>query len=81
MDPDEVADKVVTALRSDQFLILTHDAYPQLLMDRVAALVERRLPAVPEFPERRPEEVSPERGADQAVVAMPPSTGMMAPVR
>ncbi len=50
MDPDEVADKVIAALRSDRFLILTHDAYPQLLVDRVAALVEGRLPAVPDFP-------------------------------
>jgi NAD(P)-dependent dehydrogenase (short-subunit alcohol dehydrogenase family) len=50
MDPSEVADKVVAALRADQFLILTHEAYPQLLVDRVDALVDRRLPAVPEFP-------------------------------
>jgi NAD(P)-dependent dehydrogenase (short-subunit alcohol dehydrogenase family) len=50
MDPDEVAEKVVAALRADQFLILTHDAYPQLLVDRVGALVDRRLPVVPDFP-------------------------------
>jgi len=50
MDPDHVAEQVVAALRADQFLILTHDAYPQLLVDRAAALVDRRLPDVPEFP-------------------------------
>jgi NAD(P)-dependent dehydrogenase (short-subunit alcohol dehydrogenase family) len=50
MDPANVADRVVAALRADQFLILTHDAYPQLLRDRVEALVESRLPAVPDFP-------------------------------
>jgi NAD(P)-dependent dehydrogenase (short-subunit alcohol dehydrogenase family) len=50
MDPAEVADKVVAGLRADHFLILTHDAYPKLLADRLEALVERRLPAVAEFP-------------------------------
>jgi NAD(P)-dependent dehydrogenase (short-subunit alcohol dehydrogenase family) len=50
MDPAEVADKVVAALRADRFLILTHDAYPQLLVERVDALVDGRLPAFPEFP-------------------------------
>jgi len=50
MDPTEVADKVIAALRADRFLILTHDAYPQLLVERVDALVDRRLPPVPDFP-------------------------------
>ncbi len=50
MDPAEVAGKVVAALRADQFLILTHEAYPQLLRDRLDALVARQLPSVPEFP-------------------------------
>ena len=49
MDPGEVARKVIATLRADQFLILTHDSYPQLLIDRVEALMERRLPDVPEF--------------------------------
>jgi NAD(P)-dependent dehydrogenase (short-subunit alcohol dehydrogenase family) len=50
MDPADVAATVIAALRAEQFLILTHDAYPQLLADRVDDLVDRRLPAVPEFP-------------------------------
>ncbi len=50
MDPAEVAEQVMAALRADHFLILTHDAYPQLLADRVNALVDRRLPTVPDFP-------------------------------
>ncbi len=40
---------VVAAIRAEQFLILTHDAYPQKLLDRAAALVDRRLPDFPEF--------------------------------
>jgi len=50
MDPSEVADKVIAALRAELFLILTHDAYPRLLQDRVDALLDRRLRAFPEFP-------------------------------
>jgi NAD(P)-dependent dehydrogenase (short-subunit alcohol dehydrogenase family) len=49
MDPAEVARIVIDAIRADQFLILTHDSYPQQLVDRVQALVARRLPDVPEF--------------------------------
>ena len=49
MDPSEVARIVIAAIRADQFLILTHDSYPQQLVDRVQALVARRLPDVPEF--------------------------------
>ncbi|MGA3146806.1 MAG: SDR family NAD(P)-dependent oxidoreductase [Acidimicrobiales bacterium] len=49
MDPGQVARIVIAALRADQFLILTHESYSQLLVDRVQALVERRLPDVPEF--------------------------------
>ena len=51
MDPAEVARIVAAALHADQFLILTHDSYPQQLVDRVEALVARRLPAVPSSPE------------------------------
>ena len=40
---------VIAAIRADQFLILTHDSYPRLLTDRVQALVDRRLPDVPDF--------------------------------
>ena len=49
MDPAEVAQMVIAAIRAEQFLILTHDAYPPELIARVEALVARRLPDVPEF--------------------------------
>lgn len=49
MDPDEVAAKVLEGIRAEQFLILTHEAYPQKLRDRVDALVARRLPELPTF--------------------------------
>ena len=44
-----MARTVIAAIRAEQFLILTHDAYPKLLETRVDALVARRLPDVPEF--------------------------------
>ncbi len=49
MDPGEVAGKVVEGIRAEQFLILTHEAYPQKLLDRTDALVARRLPELPDF--------------------------------
>jgi NAD(P)-dependent dehydrogenase (short-subunit alcohol dehydrogenase family) len=49
MDPSEVAGLVVAAIRSGEFLILTHDAYAPQLVARVEALVGRRLPDLPEF--------------------------------
>jgi len=49
MDPAEVARMVVEAIRTEQFLILTHDAYPEKLRDRADALVARRLPDLPDF--------------------------------
>ncbi len=49
MDPEEVARIVIAGLRADHFLILTHESYPGLLADRVQALLERRLPDVPDF--------------------------------
>jgi NAD(P)-dependent dehydrogenase (short-subunit alcohol dehydrogenase family) len=49
MHPDEVAQKVVAAIRAEQFLILTHEAYPRKLLDRAEALVARRLPDLPDF--------------------------------
>ncbi len=39
----------MAALRADEFLILTHEAYPRQLADRVQALVARRLPDLPDF--------------------------------
>jgi NAD(P)-dependent dehydrogenase (short-subunit alcohol dehydrogenase family) len=49
MDPAEVADKVVAAIRAEEFLILTHDAYPGQLVTRTQSLVAGRLPDLPEF--------------------------------
>ena len=49
MDPGEVARKVVDGIRAEQFLILTHEAYPQKLLERAEALVARRLPDLPHF--------------------------------
>jgi NAD(P)-dependent dehydrogenase (short-subunit alcohol dehydrogenase family) len=49
MEPDAVAAKVIDGIRAEQFLILTHETYPQKLLDRTDALVDRRLPAVPDF--------------------------------
>jgi NAD(P)-dependent dehydrogenase (short-subunit alcohol dehydrogenase family) len=49
MNPAEVAQKVVDGIRAEQFLILTHEAYPQKLLDRADALVARRLPDFPGF--------------------------------
>ena len=49
MDPAEVARKVIAGIRAEHFLILTHDAYPQKLLDRADALVARRLPELPDF--------------------------------
>jgi NAD(P)-dependent dehydrogenase (short-subunit alcohol dehydrogenase family) len=49
MDPAEVAEKVLAAIRAEEFLILTHEAYPPQLVARTEALVARRLPDLPEF--------------------------------
>jgi NAD(P)-dependent dehydrogenase (short-subunit alcohol dehydrogenase family) len=49
MDPAEVARIVIAALRADDFLILTHEAYPPQLVDRVQELLARRLPGLPDF--------------------------------
>jgi NAD(P)-dependent dehydrogenase (short-subunit alcohol dehydrogenase family) len=49
MDPGQVADQVVAAIRAEEFLILTHEAYPGQLVTRTEALVARRLPDLPEF--------------------------------
>jgi NAD(P)-dependent dehydrogenase (short-subunit alcohol dehydrogenase family) len=49
MAPEEVARMVVAAIRAEQFLILTHDAYPPALGARAEALLDRRLPDIPEF--------------------------------
>jgi hypothetical protein len=49
MDPDGVARCVIDGIRAEQFLILTHAAYPEKLLDRAAALADRRLPDLPHF--------------------------------
>ncbi len=47
--PAEVAAMVLAAIRNEDFLILTHDAYRQALVERAEALAARRLPDVAEF--------------------------------
>jgi NAD(P)-dependent dehydrogenase (short-subunit alcohol dehydrogenase family) len=47
--PAEVARMVIAAIRAEEFLILTHDAYPPALGARLEALRDRRLPDIPEF--------------------------------
>jgi NAD(P)-dependent dehydrogenase (short-subunit alcohol dehydrogenase family) len=49
MDPAEVARIVIAALRAEDFLILTHEAYPPQLVERVQELLARRLPGLPDF--------------------------------
>jgi NAD(P)-dependent dehydrogenase (short-subunit alcohol dehydrogenase family) len=49
MAPTEVAQIVLGAIRAEDFLILTHDAYPKELVARAEALVARRLPDLAEF--------------------------------
>ena len=48
-DPEDVAAMIVDAIRAEQFLVPTRPSYAQLLRDRVDALIERRLPPMPEF--------------------------------
>jgi NAD(P)-dependent dehydrogenase (short-subunit alcohol dehydrogenase family) len=49
LDPADVADFVLDAIRAETFLILTHDSYAKQLMVRAEALIERRLPDLAEF--------------------------------
>jgi hypothetical protein len=52
MGPDEVADKVVGAVRSGQLYVLPHDdeAWLDRIRMRTAAIVERRNPAPEPLP-------------------------------
>ncbi|MDN3357577.1 SDR family NAD(P)-dependent oxidoreductase [Actinomadura sp. DC4] len=47
--PDEVAARVVEAVREKRFLVLTHPAYEPGLAEQAAALSEGRLPRMPDF--------------------------------
>ncbi len=49
MAPSEVARKVLDAIRTETFLIFTHDTYPGQLTTRVATLVSGGLPDIPDF--------------------------------
>ncbi|MFC4910284.1 SDR family NAD(P)-dependent oxidoreductase [Actinomadura gamaensis] len=48
MAPELVAERVVRAVRDEEFLILTHDVYRPSLADRAAALAAGRLPDLPD---------------------------------
>lgn len=50
MDPAEVAGKVIAGIRAEEFVIFTHDLYPEQLAARAEALAARRLPDLPDFP-------------------------------
>jgi NAD(P)-dependent dehydrogenase (short-subunit alcohol dehydrogenase family) len=47
--PDEVAALIVDAIRTEQFLVPTKPSYAQQLRERYDALLERRLPPMPNF--------------------------------
>ena len=49
MDPAEVAQKVIGGIRAERFLILTHETYAPKLEARTGALMDRRLPEIPDF--------------------------------
>jgi NAD(P)-dependent dehydrogenase (short-subunit alcohol dehydrogenase family) len=49
MAPADVARKVIDGIRAERFLILTHEAYAPKLTARTEALVDRRLPEIPDF--------------------------------
>ncbi|MGH9080164.1 MAG: SDR family NAD(P)-dependent oxidoreductase [Acidimicrobiales bacterium] len=49
LPPGEVAELVLAAIRTEEFLILTHESYRNELIARAEALVARRLPDLAEF--------------------------------
>lgn len=48
-EPEEVAALIVDAIRAEQFLVPTRPSYAGALRDRFDALVDRRLPPMPDF--------------------------------
>ncbi len=53
--PSEVADKVLAAIRDEQFYILTHDDFDDSIRTRMENILERRnpVPQIPQFPPRQ----------------------------
>jgi hypothetical protein len=49
MDPAEVAGGVIDGIRTERFLILTHDRFAKDLVARTESLVAGELPTFPEF--------------------------------
>ena len=49
MDPAEVANRVLTAIREEQFYILTHDEYDGTIRARMEAILARRNPSAAPF--------------------------------
>ena len=49
MSPSAVADLVVEAIRTEQFLVPTRPSYASQLTDRTEDLVARKLPGSPTF--------------------------------
>ena len=49
LEPAHVADRVVDAVRTERFLVLTHDHHAESIRSRAEELVDRRLPEVVDF--------------------------------
>jgi hypothetical protein len=49
MAPEEVANRVLAAIRDEQFYILTHDEYDGTIRARMEAILARRNPAPAPF--------------------------------
>ncbi len=49
MEPEEVANRVLAAIREEQFYILTHDEYDQPIRARMEAILARRNPGAAPF--------------------------------
>jgi NAD(P)-dependent dehydrogenase (short-subunit alcohol dehydrogenase family) len=54
MQPDEVAEKVVQAIRDNQLYLLTHDDYDERIRDRMESMLGRRNPTNIPTPSREP---------------------------
>ena len=49
IDPSLVADRVVAGIRSEQFLILTHDQHADAICDRAETLANLELPPIVDY--------------------------------
>jgi NAD(P)-dependent dehydrogenase (short-subunit alcohol dehydrogenase family) len=49
IDPSEVAERVLDAIRDEQFLILTHDHHADAITDRAESLANLELPPIVDY--------------------------------